>query len=62
MLIKFLISVNIFFIHTKNCQKKKKNEKKGGQFLRAYVERCNKPRVYNLITYGAQHNGKYNTL
>jgi len=31
----------------------------GGQFLRAYVERCNKPRVYNLITYGAQHNGVY---
>ncbi|KAG4100072.1 alpha/beta-hydrolase [Neocallimastix lanati (nom. inval.)] len=29
----------------------------GGQFLRAYVERCNDPPVYNLITYGAQHNG-----
>jgi len=29
----------------------------GGQFLRAYVERCNDPPVHNLITYGAQHNG-----
>jgi len=29
----------------------------GGQFLRAYVERCNDPPVYNLITYGSQHNG-----
>jgi len=29
----------------------------GGQFLRAYVERCNDPPVYNLITYGGQHNG-----
>lgn len=29
----------------------------GGQFLRAYVERCNKPRMSNLVTFGAQHNG-----
>ena len=27
----------------------------GGQFLRAYVERCNAPPVRNLITYGSQH-------
>ena len=29
----------------------------GGQFLRAYVERCNSPRVANLVTFGSQHNG-----
>ncbi|KAI8908221.1 palmitoyl-protein thioesterase precursor [Powellomyces hirtus] len=29
----------------------------GGQFLRAYVERCNDPPVHNLITFGAQHAG-----
>ena len=29
----------------------------GGQFLRAYVERCNSPRVENLVTFGSQHNG-----
>ena len=29
----------------------------GSQFLRAYVERCNKPRVSNLVTFGGQHNG-----
>jgi len=29
----------------------------GGQFLRAYVERCNNPPVYNLITMGGQHQG-----
>ncbi|KAH6658929.1 palmitoyl protein thioesterase [Truncatella angustata] len=29
----------------------------GGQFLRAYVERCNYPPVRNLITFGSQHNG-----
>jgi palmitoyl-protein thioesterase len=29
----------------------------GGQFLRAYVERCNKPPVRNLVTFGSQHNG-----
>ena len=29
----------------------------GGQFLRAYVERCNFPRVANLVTMGSQHNG-----
>jgi len=29
----------------------------GGQFLRGYVERCNKPPVRNLITFGSQHNG-----
>lgn len=29
----------------------------GGQFLRAYVERCNRPPVRSLITFGSQHNG-----
>lgn len=29
----------------------------GGQFLRAYVQRCNSPPVRNLITFGSQHNG-----
>lgn len=29
----------------------------GGLFLRAYVERCNNPPVYNLITFGSPHNG-----
>merc|ERR1711916_421201 len=29
----------------------------GGQFLRAYVERCNSPPVKNLITFGGQHMG-----
>ena len=29
----------------------------GGQFLRAYIERCNKPKVANLVTFGSQHNG-----
>jgi len=29
----------------------------GGQFLRAYVERCNNPPVYNLISIGGQHQG-----
>jgi palmitoyl-protein thioesterase len=29
----------------------------GGQFLRAYVERCNKPPVRSLVTFGSQHNG-----
>lgn len=29
----------------------------GGQFLRAYVERCNNPRVQSLVTFGSQHNG-----
>ena len=29
----------------------------GGQFLRAYVERCNVPPVANLVTFGSQHNG-----
>lgn len=29
----------------------------GGQFLRAYVERCNRPRVRKLITLGSQHQG-----
>jgi len=29
----------------------------GGQFLRAYVERCNDPPVHNLITFGGQHMG-----
>jgi len=31
----------------------------GSQFLRAYVERCNKPSVYNLISIGGQHQGVY---
>jgi len=31
----------------------------GGQFLRAYIERCNFPPVYNLITFGGQHQGVY---
>ncbi|KAJ6786709.1 hypothetical protein PWT90_08281 [Aphanocladium album] len=29
----------------------------GGQFLRAYVQRCNKPPVRSLVTFGSQHNG-----
>ncbi|OJI99857.1 hypothetical protein ASPVEDRAFT_51158 [Aspergillus versicolor CBS 583.65] len=29
----------------------------GGQFLRAYIERCNNPPVRNLVTFGSQHNG-----
>jgi len=29
----------------------------GGQFLRAYVERCNNPPVYNLMSLGGQHQG-----
>ncbi|EGE02327.1 palmitoyl-protein thioesterase [Trichophyton equinum CBS 127.97] len=29
----------------------------GGQFLRAYAQRCNKPPVHNLVTFGSQHNG-----
>lgn len=29
----------------------------GGQFLRAYIERCNNPRVESLVTFGSQHNG-----
>ncbi|KAL6079966.1 Palmitoyl-protein thioesterase 1 [Balamuthia mandrillaris] len=29
----------------------------GSQFLRAYVERCNDPPVYNLISIGGQHQG-----
>lgn len=29
----------------------------GGQFLRAYVERCNDPPVTNLISFGGQHFG-----
>ena len=29
----------------------------GGQALRAYIERCNTPRVHNLVTFGAQHAG-----
>lgn len=31
----------------------------GGQFLRAYVERCNAPPVATLVTLGSQHNGIY---
>lgn len=29
----------------------------GGQFLRAYIQRCNDPPVHNLVTVGAQHGG-----
>lgn len=29
----------------------------GGLFLRGYVERCNKPPVRNLVTFGSPHNG-----
>ncbi|KAG0069887.1 hypothetical protein BGZ89_001901 [Linnemannia elongata] len=29
----------------------------GGQFLRAYVQRCNDPPVHNLVTVGSQHGG-----
>ncbi|EPZ31875.1 alpha/beta-hydrolase [Rozella allomycis CSF55] len=29
----------------------------GGQIMRAYVQRCNSPKVTNLITFGAQHQG-----
>lgn len=29
----------------------------GGQIMRAYVQRCNRPPVRNLITIGAQHQG-----
>ncbi|KAI9718615.1 MAG: hypothetical protein M1812_004066 [Candelaria pacifica] len=29
----------------------------GGQFLRAYIERCNSPKVASLVTFGSQHNG-----
>lgn len=29
----------------------------GGQFLRAYVQRCNTPKVRNLVTFGSQHMG-----
>ncbi|KAI1316651.1 hypothetical protein EDD11_009686 [Mortierella claussenii] len=29
----------------------------GGQFLRAYVQRCNDPPVHNLVTVGSQHAG-----
>eukprot|EP01132_Coremiostelium_polycephalum_P008250 gene8250-10138_t len=31
----------------------------GGQFLRGYVERCNDPPVYNLVSVGGQHQGVY---
>jgi len=29
----------------------------GGQFLRAYIERCNDPPVYNYLSVGGQHQG-----
>ncbi|KOS20470.1 Palmitoyl-protein thioesterase 1 [Escovopsis weberi] len=29
----------------------------GGQFLRGYVERCNRPPVRSLVTFGSQHTG-----
>jgi len=31
----------------------------GGQFLRAYIQRCNRPQVFNLITLGGQHQGVF---
>ncbi|KAF2071137.1 hypothetical protein CYY_007543 [Polysphondylium violaceum] len=31
----------------------------GGQFLRAYVERCNDPPVFNLVSVGGQHQGVF---
>ncbi|KAF0982819.1 hypothetical protein FDP41_010798 [Naegleria fowleri] len=31
----------------------------GSQFLRAYVQRCNQPKVHNLISIGGQHQGVY---
>jgi len=31
----------------------------GGQFLRAYVQRCNKPPVRNLVSLGGQHQGVF---
>jgi len=31
----------------------------GSQFLRAYVQRCNNPPVFNLISIGGQHQGVY---
>jgi len=31
----------------------------GSQFLRAYIERCNSPPVYNLVSIGGQHQGVY---
>mmetsp|Transcript_13712 Transcript_13712/g.20771 ORF Transcript_13712/g.20771 Transcript_13712/m.20771 type:complete len:372 (-) Transcript_13712:35-1150(-) len=31
----------------------------GGQFLRYYVQTCNEPKVKNLITFGAQHQGVF---
>jgi len=31
----------------------------GGQFLRAYVERCNDPPIYNLLSVGGQHQGVF---
>jgi palmitoyl-protein thioesterase len=52
------------------CQKLKNNTElangfnaygfsQGGQFLRAYIQRCNDPPVYNLISVGGQHQGVY---
>lgn len=29
----------------------------GGQFLRAYIQKCNFPPVRSLVTFGSQHNG-----
>lgn len=29
----------------------------GGQFLRAYIQRCNDPPIHNLVTVGSQHGG-----
>jgi len=42
--------VDLFFIFYFLCSE-------GGQFLRAYVQRCNSPPVLNLISVGGQHQG-----
>lgn len=34
----------------------------GGQFLRAYIERCNDPPVLNYISMGGQHQGELNSI
>lgn len=67
--------VNGFFYNVNDkvkyvCEMLKKDEKlkngfnavglsQGGQFLRAYIQRCNDPPVKNLITIGAQHQGVF---
>ncbi|KNC83470.1 palmitoyl-protein thioesterase 1 [Sphaeroforma arctica JP610] len=31
----------------------------GGQFMRAYIQRCNTPKVHNFISVGGQHQGVF---